>query len=136
MTHNGNDEAISERMNDLNMRDRAEIITFCKDCYSPLMMSERWHQFALGEFAASLPTVEEYMEAGDYTGATAKVGLGIFAGMIGNAVIAPLVAPIKGMEVLQEVKILEGEEPEFIANILAMTTARSIAHIATCDSVG
>jgi hypothetical protein len=133
MTHTQDDE-FRAKMQELDMRDGVAVAQFCKDCYQPLMMTDRFSKFALDGFAASLPTVDEYMSAGDYTGASAKIGLGIFAAMINDGVLAELTAPIAGMSVLQEVPILKDADSDFVANTLAMTVARVISHVAICEN--
>lgn len=133
MTHTS-DDAISARMDALDMHDRQDIIAFCKECYVPLVATDRFTKFALDDFAASLPSVDEYLKAGDYTGAGAKIGLGIYAAMIDDGVLAPFIEPISKTDIFDDVPIMKGEDDDFVANTLAMVVARTIAHAAICEN--
>lgn len=134
MSHISEDE-IDTKLVKVDLLDRDALRDFCWECYQPLKLSDRWKVFTFEDFLNDLPKSEEYLDAGDYTGAATKFAFTLYKDILTNAPTPKNLYDDKDpiTSLFRETQLFDNEAPEWIEGALTLAIAKGLSHVAVCE---
>ncbi len=137
MTDHANDDHIDKLLDSIDFNNDADIANFCRECEKVFVTSSPVSMADLSVFLGDCPSVRDYMESGDYVGATSRIALaGLFSYLSnGSAPIEENLLRETGIQdMLDEHPLFKDEGTAFSIAALVTATGKTMSHVCTCPS--